>query len=150
MLEGTDGQIEIVDAGERRLTINRGGTSTTHREPREDPIGQPGAMAGLVRDFAHGITGNAPQLMNAHEAIESHRWTLAAREQAEAGIETLGDLVGRSEAEMLKYRNFGKQSLREITEILGGMGLHLGMDVEGILAGDAAVDEESEVAVEQS
>lgn len=67
-----------------------------------------------------------------------------------ANIKTLGDLVGRSEAEMLKYRNFGKQSLREITEILGGMGLHLGMDVEGILAGDAAADEESEVAVEQS
>ena len=84
LLEGTDGQIEIVDAGERHLTINRGGTSTTHREPREDPIGQPGAMAGLVRDFAHGITGNAPQLMNAHEAIESHRWSLAAREQAES------------------------------------------------------------------
>jgi hypothetical protein len=38
---------------------------------------------------------------------------------------------------MLKYRNFGKQSLKEITEILHGMGLHLGMDIDAILEGRA-------------
>jgi DNA-directed RNA polymerase subunit alpha len=54
-----------------------------------------------------------------------------------ANIKTLGDLVRRSEAEMLKYRNFGKQSLKEITEILGGMGLSLGMDIDAILGGRA-------------
>ena len=54
-----------------------------------------------------------------------------------ANIKTLGDLVGRSEQEMLKYRNFGKQSLKEISEILNGMGLYLGMDVEAILGGNA-------------
>jgi hypothetical protein len=43
--------------------------------------------------------------------------------------------VRRSEGEMLKYRNFGKQSLKEITEILQGMGLHLGMDIDAILEG---------------
>lgn len=52
-----------------------------------------------------------------------------------ANIKTLGELVARTEAEMLKYRNFGKQSLKEITEILAGMGLYLGMDVEAILEG---------------
>ena len=52
-----------------------------------------------------------------------------------ANIKTLGDLVRRSEQDMLKYRNFGKQSLKEISEILGGMGLHLGMDVEAVLGG---------------
>jgi DNA-directed RNA polymerase subunit alpha len=52
-----------------------------------------------------------------------------------ANIKTLGDLVKRSEQEMLKYRNFGKQSLKEITEILSGMGLYLGMDVDGIFGG---------------
>jgi DNA-directed RNA polymerase subunit alpha len=66
-----------------------------------------------------------------------------------ANIKTLADLVRRSESEMLKYRNFGKQSLREITEILAGMGLHLGMDVEAILGGKAPSGSESEVAVEQ-
>ncbi|HKW14323.1 MAG TPA: DNA-directed RNA polymerase subunit alpha [Candidatus Krumholzibacteria bacterium] len=54
-----------------------------------------------------------------------------------ANIKTLGDLVRRSEGEMLKYRNFGKQSLKEITEILQGMGLHLGMDIDAILEGRA-------------
>ncbi len=54
-----------------------------------------------------------------------------------ANIRSLGELVRRSEAEMLKYRNFGKQSLKEISEILAGMGLHLGMDVDALLGGKA-------------
>jgi DNA-directed RNA polymerase subunit alpha len=67
-----------------------------------------------------------------------------------ANIKTLGDLVRRTEPEMLKYRNFGKQSLKEITEILQGMGLHLGMDVDAILGGRAPrpVVEEPELTVE--
>jgi DNA-directed RNA polymerase subunit alpha len=54
-----------------------------------------------------------------------------------ANIKTLGDLVRRTEQDMLKYRNFGKQSLKEISEILSGMGLHLGMDVDALLGGMA-------------
>ena len=46
-----------------------------------------------------------------------------------AKIRTLGDLVQKSEAEMLQYRNFGKKSLKEISDLLAGMGLHFGMDV---------------------
>ncbi len=60
-----------------------------------------------------------------------------------ANIKTLGDLVRRTEQDMLKYRNFGKQSLKEINEILAGMNLHLGMDVEAILGG-AAVEKKEE------
>ncbi|MBN1526951.1 MAG: DNA-directed RNA polymerase subunit alpha [Candidatus Omnitrophica bacterium] len=45
----------------------------------------------------------------------------------EARIKTIGDLVKRSEYEMLQYRNFGKKSLAEINKILGDMGLGLGM-----------------------
>jgi DNA-directed RNA polymerase subunit alpha len=64
-----------------------------------------------------------------------------------ANIKTLGDLVSRSEQEMLKYRNFGKQSLKEIGEILIGMNLHLGMDVDAILGGEAPLQpEENETA----
>lgn len=48
-----------------------------------------------------------------------------------ADIQTIGDLVRRSEAEMLKYRNFGKKSLDEIKSILTGLGLSLGMDLPG-------------------
>ncbi|MDP2913322.1 MAG: DNA-directed RNA polymerase subunit alpha [Candidatus Omnitrophota bacterium] len=48
----------------------------------------------------------------------------------EARIKTIGDLVKRTELEMLKYRNFGKKSLAEINKILVGMGLSLGMKID--------------------
>ena len=41
----------------------------------------------------------------------------------------IGDLVQKTEAEMLRTPNFGRKSLNEIKEVLAGMGLHLGMDV---------------------
>jgi DNA-directed RNA polymerase subunit alpha len=48
-----------------------------------------------------------------------------------ANIRYIGELVQRSEAEMLKTKNFGRKSLKEIKEILASMGLSLGMKVEG-------------------
>jgi len=54
-----------------------------------------------------------------------------------ANIQSIGQLVTKSESEMLQYRNFGRKSLKEISEILEGMGLHWGMDVKAIL-GDGA------------
>lgn len=47
-------------------------------------------------------------------------------------IETIGELVARSEGELLKVRNFGKTSLREVKKKLSDMGLNLGMDLEAI------------------
>lgn len=47
-----------------------------------------------------------------------------------ASIKTIGDLVQKTEAQMLKYKNFGKKSLNEINAILTSMGLHLGMNLE--------------------
>jgi DNA-directed RNA polymerase subunit alpha len=41
----------------------------------------------------------------------------------------IGDLIQKTEAEMLRTPNFGRKSLNEIKEVLGSMGLHLGMDV---------------------
>jgi DNA-directed RNA polymerase subunit alpha len=52
---------------------------------------------------------------------------------AAAKIENIGDLVCRTEPEMLKYRNFGKKSLDEITKLLVKYDLGLGMDVDGKL-----------------
>ena len=46
-----------------------------------------------------------------------------------ADIKTLGELVQRPEAEMLKYRNFGQKSLTEIREKLAELGLSLSMEV---------------------
>jgi DNA-directed RNA polymerase subunit alpha len=47
-----------------------------------------------------------------------------------ANIRTIADLVQKSEAELLKTKNFGKKSLNEIKTILGEMGLHLGMRLD--------------------
>ena len=46
-----------------------------------------------------------------------------------ANIQTLEELVQKTEAEMLKYRNFGRKSLTELNTILSGLGLSFGMDV---------------------
>ena len=47
-----------------------------------------------------------------------------------ANIQTIAELVQKTEAEMLKTKNFGRKSLNEIKEILTSMGLSLGMRVE--------------------
>ncbi len=48
----------------------------------------------------------------------------------EANIKNIADLVKRSEEEMLSFKNFGKKSLAEIKELLLGMGLTLGMQID--------------------
>ncbi len=48
-----------------------------------------------------------------------------------AAIKTIGDLVQRTEADMLKTKNFGRKSLKEIKDTLAEMGLSLGMKLEG-------------------
>jgi DNA-directed RNA polymerase subunit alpha len=47
-----------------------------------------------------------------------------------ANIRLIGELVQRTEAEMLKTKNFGRKSLNEIKEVLASMGLELGMAIE--------------------
>jgi DNA-directed RNA polymerase subunit alpha len=61
-----------------------------------------------------------------------------------ANIQTIGDLVVRTEADMLKTKNFGRKSLNEIREILSAMGLSLGMrfDEHGRLVPPPSLEEE--------
>ncbi|MEZ5358978.1 MAG: DNA-directed RNA polymerase subunit alpha [Candidatus Zixiibacteriota bacterium] len=47
-----------------------------------------------------------------------------------ANIQNLGELVSKTESEMLKYRNFGRKSLNELTSILDELGLSFGMDID--------------------
>lgn len=47
-----------------------------------------------------------------------------------AGINTIGELVQKSEAEMLKTKNFGRKSLSEIKDVLNEHGLYFGMKIE--------------------
>ena len=55
---------------------------------------------------------------------------------AKMNINSLGDLIQRSEAELLSYKNFGETSLQEIKEILTAKGLRLGMRREEVLIGE--------------
>jgi DNA-directed RNA polymerase subunit alpha len=69
-----------------------------------------------------------------------------------ANIRTIGDLVQKTEQEMLKYRNFGRKSLKEISDILKNMGLHFGMDIskyfpDGNIVPEEAEEEEKEDAL---
>ena len=78
-----------------------------------------------------------------------------------ANIQTIGDLVQKTEAEMLRTKNFGRKSLNEIKEILSGLGLSFGMkfDAQGRLvspaggpagaAAESSFDAESEAEIEQ-
>lgn len=50
-----------------------------------------------------------------------------------ADINILGDLVRKDESEMLKFRNFGRKSLAELTEIVENFGLEFGMDVDSYI-----------------
>ena len=69
-----------------------------------------------------------------------------------ANIKYIGELVQKTESEMLRTKNFGRKSLNEIKEVLVDMGLHLGMKVadwppEGFVEGaevDETVEEETE------
>ncbi len=50
-----------------------------------------------------------------------------------AGIKYIHELVSKDEAEMLKYKNFGRKSLTELVEKLDDMGLSFGMDIQKYL-----------------
>ncbi len=55
---------------------------------------------------------------------------------AKMNIKTLGDLVKKTEAELLSYKNFGETSLTEIKEILKNKGLRLGMTADELMSKD--------------
>lgn len=61
-------------------------------------------------------------------------------------VRTLGDLVKKTEAELLSYKNFGETSLQEIKEILSQKSLRLGMGTEELLNRDLSETAEAPVA----
>jgi DNA-directed RNA polymerase subunit alpha len=63
-----------------------------------------------------------------------------------ASIRYIGELVQKTEQEMLKTKNFGRKSLNEIKEILTEMGLHLGMKLENFLPPEQMPERKEEVA----
>jgi DNA-directed RNA polymerase subunit alpha len=64
-----------------------------------------------------------------------------------AGINLIGELVQKTEPEMLKTKNFGRKSLNEIKEILQDMGLNFGMKLDSPPWNREQIKEESETTV---
>ncbi len=63
-----------------------------------------------------------------------------------AQIRYIGELVQKTEQEMLKTKNFGRKSLNEIKEILGEMGLNLGMKLENFAPAEQMPERKEEIA----
>lgn len=80
-----------------------------------------------------GVREEEPEILNENLLRPVEELELSVRSAnclKKANIRFIGELVQKSEAEMLKTKNFGRKSLNEIKEILGEMGLSLGMDID--------------------
>jgi len=78
-------------------------------------------------------TDEKPQLNeNLFKTVDSLELSVRAANCLEnANIKYIGELVTKTEADMLKTKNFGRKSLNEIKDILAEMGLSLGMKIDG-------------------
>jgi len=86
-----------------------------------------------------GMAASAPDESDANQL---NRYLLKKVDELELSVRSanclkndniiyIGDLVQKTEAEMLRTPNFGRKSLNEIKEVLSSMGLRLGMDIPG-------------------
>jgi len=99
---------------------------------------RPAPSAGVVGTA--GIPGTAEAA--AADTNQLNRYLLKKVDELELSVRSanclkndniiyIGDLVQKTEAEMLRTPNFGRKSLNEIKEVLSSMGLRLGMDIPG-------------------
>jgi len=99
-----------------------------------------------VRMAAPSMIGTAAMPMTAEatpaDTNQLNRYLLKKVDELELSVRSanclkndniiyIGDLVQKTEAEMLRTPNFGRKSLNEIKEVLASMGLRLGMDIPG-------------------
>ena len=112
----------------------------------EDAVPMGGSqMIGVAT--APSMGGSAPaigggQAESAADTNQLNRYLLKKVDELELSVRSanclkndniiyIGDLVQKTEAEMLRTPNFGRKSLNEIKEVLASMGLRLGMDIPG-------------------
>ncbi len=127
---------QVTDYDKLLLTVETNGAVTP-----EDSVA---LAARILQDqFQLFINFDEPQLARAEEPVEDlpfNRNLLRKVEELELSVRSanclkndniiyIGDLVQKSEQEMLRTPNFGRKSLNEIKEVLGTMGLSLGMTV---------------------
>ncbi|GAC1645865.1 MAG: DNA-directed RNA polymerase subunit alpha [Acidobacteriaceae bacterium] len=80
-----------------------------------------------------GADSDRPQIRNENLNRSVEELELSVRSYnclKNANIQSIGELVQKTESEMLKTKNFGRKSLNEIKEILASMGLSLGMKID--------------------
>src|SRR5580658_6764535 len=84
-------------------------------------------------EAGHDGTADGPALRNENLNRSVEELELSVRSYnclKNANIATIGELIQKTEAEMLKTKNFGRKSLNEIKEILAQMGFSLGMKID--------------------
>ena len=85
----------------------------------------------ILKIFLHFLVFHVPFNKNLLRKVDELELSVrSANCLKNDNIVYIGDLVQRSEPEMLRTPNFGRKSLNEIREVLKVMGLELGMDVE--------------------
>ncbi|HEY0131058.1 MAG TPA: DNA-directed RNA polymerase subunit alpha [Allosphingosinicella sp.] len=98
------------------------------------------SLAAHVPSHGHGHGPSAAE--TEQDANQLNRYLLKKVDELELSVRSanclkndniiyIGDLVQKTEAEMLRTPNFGRKSLNEIKEVLSSMGLRLGMDIPG-------------------
>ncbi|MFS0735820.1 DNA-directed RNA polymerase subunit alpha [Sphingomonas sp. 1P06PA] len=103
----------------------------------DDAMVQPSAPIGHAIPSGAGL-GAEPE----GDSNQLNRYLLKKVDELELSVRSanclkndniiyIGDLVGKTEAEMLRTPNFGRKSLNEIKEVLASMGLRLGMEIPG-------------------
>ncbi|MCH7619830.1 MAG: DNA-directed RNA polymerase subunit alpha [Candidatus Marinimicrobia bacterium] len=123
----TDGSVTPDDAVSQAAIVLRDHLNLFITSDSEDRVEEP-------REEEEDIAGIRKQLLRSIDELElsvrSHNCLKAAQ------IDTLGDLVSKSEQEMLKFKNFGRKSLLELQQKLGELGLAFDMDVMKYIGND--------------
>ncbi len=139
-----------LDYDKLTLTVDTDGTITP-----EDAVGYAGRIlqdqlalfvhfddSAVPRSAPIGMAAPAQGTDMAGDTQQINRYLLKKVDELELSVRSanclkndniiyIGDLVGKTEAEMLRTPNFGRKSLNEIKEVLSSMGLRLGMEIPG-------------------
>jgi DNA-directed RNA polymerase subunit alpha len=100
----------------------------------EDSMAQSSPMIGMAAPTSHSDSSGDTSQINRYLLKKVDELELSVRSAnclKNDNIIYIGDLVQKTEAEMLRTPNFGRKSLNEIKEVLSSMGLRLGMDIPG-------------------
>jgi DNA-directed RNA polymerase subunit alpha len=125
----TDGSVAAEDAVgyAARILQDQLQLFINFEEPAQRPVAA-APVAGAVEEAPTDVMMNRNLLKKVDELELSVRSANCLKND---NIIYIGDLVQKSEPEMLRTPNFGRKSLNEIKEVLASMGLRLGMDIPG-------------------